>query len=425
MGALIRAYLVGLSAVLPLSTFGGEVPSSRPQSLAEVLELAKSRNPDTAAARKSWEAARAQILVSKSLPDPEFGLGYWGINSTTLNLGSAKERWYDISQTFPFPSKLHYRGKAASFEAGRQEALFRATEREILARVKEAYYMLLLADRSVEISKENVEILQKFARIAANKYGVGKTSQSDVLRAQVELSKANNRVVTAEQERETAQARLNALLDRRAEEPFGVLEEPTVAGSDLSYEELEKIALKERPEVQAVNQEVFRVQAQVSEAKAEYWPDLAVQYSWRTLEEGPSDSTVMFKVNVPLWFWKQKSQVDSLKSERGWADATLRSAVASTRSDVKEFLVHVQTARRLVELYRTTLLPQVEQSLRVAEAAYQSDRIDFLNLLDSDRALIDVRLEYYRSLAQYGSGMAHLERVLGVDLSSVKGNSHE
>jgi outer membrane protein TolC len=76
-----------------------------------------------------------------------------------------------------------------------------------------------------------------------------------------------------------------------------------------------------------------------------------------------------------------------------------------------------------VELYRTTLLPQAEQSLRVAEAAYQSDRIDFLNLLDSDRTLVDFRLEYFRNLAEYGKNVAHLERALGVDLAEIPGGA--
>ena len=98
------------------------------------------------------------------------------------------------------------------------------------------------------------------------------------------------------------------------------------------------------------------------------------------------------------------------------ADAMLRSATTMTKYEIKEFLGHVQTSRRLVDLYKTTILPQAEQSLEVTESAYQSGRIGFLELLDSERALINFQLEYYKYLSDYGRNLAHLERAVGKEL---------
>ncbi|HLG18840.1 MAG TPA: TolC family protein [Bdellovibrionota bacterium] len=424
-GALLSLFVwvgVPMLSLGPSADANADAPP--PAALRDVLEIAKQRNPEIAAAQKRWESARAQISVARSIPDLEFGVEYEGINQNTFDFGSAMETWYRVGQTIPFPSKLVYKGRAASFAAQREEAAYRTAERDVFARVKESYYALMFADRSVQISKENVEILRKFTRIAASRYGVGKTSQSDVLRAQVELSKANNMVVTLEQELQTVQARLNALLDRKPNDPFGPLEEPRVLPLNKTYAEMESIALKERPEIRGAQRELEKMQAEVGAMKSEFLPDLQIEYGWRDYGgslQAQNDSSVLFKLNVPLWFWRQKSQVSSAQSERQRAAEMLRGAQAATRSEIQEFFVHVDTARRLVELYLTTLLPQAEQSLRVAEAAYQSDRVDFLNLLDSDRTLIDFRLEYYRYLAEYGRGTAHLERVLGVDSDEFTG----
>ena len=144
-----------------------------------------------------------------------------------------------------------------------------------------------------------------------------------------------------------------------------------------------------------------------------------VQYSWRRVEGQRMDAIAMFKLNIPLWFWRQRSIVQSVASGKEHADAMLRSVKAAARYEVKTYLVHVETSRRLVDLYRTTVLPQAEQSLKVAEAAYQSDRIGFLELLDSQRALVDFELEYYEYIKEYGTNLSALERVVGVDLVSV------
>lgn len=406
--------LMLLSAALPATYAQGSAAALT--TLAQVLDLAKEHNPDILAARKNWEAAQARVLAVKTLPDPQVGVEYWGFPRSSLNAGSASEKWYDVSQTFPFPGKLRLRGKAAAHAARREEELYLAAVRDVLAKVKEAYYDLLLADRATQIFTENTELMRKFAKITEAKYAVSKAPQSDVLRSQVELSKMINMLVTISQERETALARLNAVLDRHPEDSLGAPQEPPSIPFDYSFSDLERMALESRPEIHAASHHVDHMKAELAVSKADYLPDTMIQYTWRTMEGRRPDAVAMFKLNIPLWFWRQGSVVKSVKRGKEHADAMLRSARTMTRYEVKEFLVHVQTSRRLIELYKTTVIPQAEQLLRVTEAGYQSDRAGFLELLDSERALIEFKLEYYKSLSQYGTNLAHLERVVGTDL---------
>lgn len=401
-------------------TLQAESISTTPVTLNEILEIARKQNPELLAALSRWESARAKVLATKSWPDPQVGVEFWGFSRSGLNVGSAQEKWYDISQTIPFPGKLRLRGQAAHHEARREEGNYHTVEREIIAKAKEAYYQLLYANRSYQIYKGNVEIIRKFSKIAESKYAVGKASQSDVLRAQVELSKMLNMLVTMQQDQEIAQAKLNALLDRPLEELVGDPQEPSLEPFDYTYSDLEKIALENRPEIQAASHHLDHMKAELLAMKADYLPDTMVQYTIRTMEGRESDAIAFFKFNLPfVWFWRQGSLVKSTRNEKSHAEAMLRSIRTMTRYAIKEFLVHVQTSKRVVDLYKTSVIPQAEQSLKVAEAGYQSDKIDFLALLDSQRALVDFQIDYYKYLSDYGTNLAHLERILGKDFLEV------
>ena len=91
--------------------------------------------------------------------------------------------------------------------------------------------------------------------------------------------------------------------------------------------------------------------------------------------------------------------------------------------EIKEACVQVKTSKSLVDLYRSSILPKAEQTVQVSQAGYQTDKIDFLMLLDSQRSLLEFQLEYEQAKADYDKGLAELERSVGKDLlrhSSVK-----
>ncbi len=69
-----------------------------------------------------------------------------------------------------------------------------------------------------------------------------------------------------------------------------------------------------------------------------------------------------------------------------------------------------------MELYRTTVLPQAEQTLEAAQAGYRTDRADFLDLIDAERTLLDYQLEYIRALVRLEQQRAALEHVIGQSL---------
>jgi outer membrane protein TolC len=85
--------------------------------------------------------------------------------------------------------------------------------------------------------------------------------------------------------------------------------------------------------------------------------------------------------------------------------------------EVKDFLAKIEAAEKMITLYKTTVLPQAQQTLESARIGYQAGKAEFLTLLDAERAVKDFQLAYYRALAESEQRIADLERAVGADLN--------
>jgi len=203
------------------------------------------------------------------------------------------------------------------------------------------------------------------------------------------------------------------------------IEELTVSLKDL-YAKAKEVS----PDLSILKYKIERDKAAYKLAKKQYFPDFTFGFNYTFINDMPSsvmssplgesrDSyTGTLSMNVPIF---QKSKHDAGVRE---ANARLKSSKMAYKNrenltlfEVKDFHFKVQTAERLVKLYRDSIIPQAKQSLKAAESGYQSGQVDFLNLIDSQRVLLDFNLAFYRAVADFGTNIAGLERVVGVELS--------
>jgi cobalt-zinc-cadmium efflux system outer membrane protein len=194
-------------------------------ALPDLIQEVLARNPELAAARKQWEAATNRIAQARSLDDPILSVQLWNVPQP-FKATQADNTIFGFSQNLPFPGKLALKGDVASRSADMTEQAIRAKERELIARLKQAYYDLFLAQKTIQIHHEQVELLRQFVEIANAKFRAGKGSQADVLKAQVELSLLQQQLPVLEQRRKTAGAMLNTLLDRDSASPLGLAQDP-------------------------------------------------------------------------------------------------------------------------------------------------------------------------------------------------------
>jgi len=374
--------------------------------LQELLEEVRLYNPEIQAQRALFEAAQARISSMRHVMDPMIGIEF------VQNM-----RMYSVTQQLPFPTKLSTLSKFASTEAEQYENLYKRKEQEIINKVKKGYAQLFLIHKKIETVEQSVAFLKQFFHIASQKYAVGKANQTDVLRAQVELAKAENDLLMFGDERKIVEARLNTLLNRDIEGEFGVPHEIDTSIITLEMSELFELTKENQPGLKAFDQMLKKAEVMVSVAKQTYLPDFTLKFTQQEMNHRFTDRRFMVGFTVPLWFWgKQNEMVREMEANLKMAKANYQATENMVLLAVREAKVKVDNNQRTKALYRNSIIPQATANLRSALTAYEANQADFLNLLESEKTLIQSELEYRRAQADFFTAVGDLEEAVGVDI---------
>ncbi|ALA58055.1 TolC family protein [Nitrospira moscoviensis] len=409
---------VTASVVFASVTFAEDQLALKTLDLSGVIAEALARNPEIQAARQQWEAASKRVTQARSLDDPNLSVQWWNAPES-FNLGRAQNTIIGLAQKFPFPGKLALKEEIATRSAEMTEQALRARERDLTARVKQAYYDLFFAHKAIQIHHEQVDLLKQFLEIATAKFRTGKGTQVDVLKAQVELSTLYQRLPVLEQQRDTAQAKLNTLLDRDPRFPLGSPQGPHEGRFDKDLEELYQIATTARPELKAAELAVRRNEQSRALARRQYYPDFNVAVQRFQNFQANDGFGAVVSVNVPFAFWT-KPRYDAAVHEAAAGIAAARADLHTlenlTRFQIRDLVARVRASWEVAVLYRTTVVPQAEQSVEAARAGYRTGRTSFLDLIEADRALRDFQLAYWRALVDRESRLAEVVQVVGTEL---------
>ena len=386
--------------------------------LPELIQEVLARNPELAAARKQWEAATNRITPARSLDDPILSVQLWNFPQT-FNVTQTGNSIFGLSQNLPFPGKLALKGNVASRSADMTEQAIRAKERELVSRLKQTYYDLFLAQKAIQIHHEQIDLLKQFFEIANAKFRAGKGSQADVLKAQVELSLLSQHRPVLEQRRETAGAMLNTLLDRETSAPLGIAQEPSQLPIEAPLDDLHGFALNDRPELKAAELDVQRSEQSHALAERQYYPDFNVSFRRFQNFQANDGFGAYVAMSIPFAFWT-KPKYDAGVQEAAAVVAVARAQQHTlenlTRFQINDLLAKLQATDQVTTLYRTTILPQAEQSLESARVGYRAGKGGFLDLIDTQRAWRGFQLEYFKALVDRQHRLAELEQVVGITL---------
>jgi cobalt-zinc-cadmium efflux system outer membrane protein len=394
--------------------------------LPDLIEEGINNNPDLLASYQNWQADLAKIPQAGALPDPQLSLNLLNlpVNTFDFNQEPMTGKQIALMQMFPFPGKQGLREDIAKSAADISRDKNLELKNQLIKNIKQTYYDIFFIDQSLETVQKNRGVLQDFIRIAQSKYSVGKGLQQDVLKAQVEFSKLEDKSITLTQKRQAATARLNALLNRPAGTPLGKTIVPEADSLNLDLSHLQTLADKNRPLLQAWSSMFQQSAKKVSLAKKEYLPDfkLGIAYTQRDkLENGMGGIDYLsglFSVDIPLYFWrKQNKKVEETRYNQDMVQQSYRNVQNQVYADLDKSLSDVEKNYRLLELYKSGIIPQATQSLNAAIAGYQTNKVDFLTLLNNQLTLFNFELDYYRFLSDYRKGIADLEAATGVKLT--------
>ncbi|MFH0731683.1 MAG: TolC family protein [Candidatus Omnitrophota bacterium] len=394
--------------------------ADEPDNLATLIDEAVRNNPEIIASKNRYEAAKNKIPQASSLNNPEFEFKYDKINASmdaVMEGDTAPMRTYAVSQDVPFLSKLLTRAQIAQKEAQIAYSEYREKERRIISSVKSLYSELAFVYKSIDITKENKLLLEQLASSASAQYSLGKTSQQDALKAHVEIARMDNELLMLEQKRQAKQARLDILLNKDPSFELGPIASSGETELKYTLDELNKITLEKRPELMASHLAVERAKKIYSLAKQEYLPDFTVKYESMERDGRLTDWAGMVGISIPLWFWQKESfNVSQMKNELKAMEAEYQDKKNTVLLEVKDAYSKAEAYKKLATLYKTSFIPQAEQAFKSASVGYEANTIDFLNLLDSQRTLLEFKLDYYMATVEHEAALAELEMAVGIDL---------
>ncbi len=393
-------------------------PAAIPR-LQELIEQALENNPEIKAMQRRFDRVRARIPQAKSLDEPMLSVGYMG-NLTPFTLQTddpSSGRTISISQDLPFPGKRSLRGKLASSEADAEWWGFEQTRRNVVAEVKDAYFDLYYLTKAIGVVTKTRILLEQFTKIAEVRYSVGKGIQQDVLKAQVEFSKLIEQQTILEQRKTIAETRLNSLLYREPESAVGTPDELKPRDFPYSLAQLNETAVANYPHLKAQRRKIEGAQYAIQLAKKEFYPDFSVGFTYVNRPAMPEMYGLTVGIKIPVFYaQKQRPALTEATASFEAEKRSLENTTTVLMFKIRDKYLAQTTAKRLVSLYSTTIVPQSSLSLESAIAGYEVGKVDFLTLLDNLVTLLNYELSYYEQLSNEEKAVAALEPLVGVTL---------
>lgn len=403
--------VVALSLLLVVSSEAQAEQESPPLSLPDLVREAQDHNPEIQMAARALEAKKARVPQAAALADPVLMYGVVNegrpIPFQTIGERDFSEAYVGVSQDLPFPAKRRLRREAAQQEVEAAQAAYEGVRRRVSAEVAEAYYDLYSVHAALDVVDESARLLDQLIKVAHTRLQVGQTSQQDLLDAEVEVSRLEERRTELHARRAILEERLRSLLYRGTAEAFG--RPATIVPTPLPGPLADLLA---RVEGSPVVAEKARLVAQADRltdlAKRDRKPDFSVAFTYHN--RGGLDPMYSFggTVTLPNLHGRQGHAVEEAAATLGGARSAADMARAEVRYAVTEAYQTASSAERLLRLYDEGILRQARLSIESALAQYRVGKVEFLTLITSWRRLLDYDLTYQEQLAAHEKALARL-----------------
>ncbi len=430
-------------------------------TLSDFLAYAAFHNAGLEAAFNRWKAELERIEQVTALPDPRFTYRYF-IREVETRVGPQRQA-FGLAQTFPWFEKLALKGDIATEAAAVARQVYEAEKLALFHAVQDAYYELYYLGRALDVVEENLRLVKHLETVARTRYKTAAASHPDVIRAQVELGKLEDRLAALTDLRTPLVAKLNAALNGPSHQDVPFPDSIPEAQITATDDEMLQWLAEANPDLCSLDHEAEKTRLAIDLARQDYYPDftLGVDYTdvgspprsnpqglsnpaalrsvsrlgggtgdlidlysiGRSFQPGqrPNDAgqdiwMVSLSMTLPIWHGKYAAGQREARARHLAAIAARRQRHNDLVVDLQQILYRYRDAERKIDLYGATLLPKARQSLRSTEASFRTGQSGFLDLIDAERTLLEFELSYERALTNRAQRLAQLEKIVGRSL---------
>lgn len=399
--------VVACAIAVPLLTASDTIEPFQTQtltSLEDYLRQAQIANPQLKAFERRYDAAMQRIPQVSALPDPMFQITSF-VESVQTRTGP-QENVLMFSQRIPWFGKLSSREAAASADAEALWYAYQSQQLMVARTVSLGFYEYGYTEEAIRLTRENRDLLRELEPIVEEKVHAGGEINA-LLRLKVEIGIIDDRLQSLTQKRVAQSAKLSELLAL----PETILlawpkwEAPEPAS--LNGPTLIQAIRASNPELQMLERKVASAEARREIARLESYPDITFGINYiqvgdpevnpMTPDAGNDPWGATVAMNIPIWFEKyDAARAEALASKRA-TEYEYENRYNALRAELSASLALLEDANRRLALYGEELLGLAEQAVENTRESYQNGRTEILEVIDSERSLLDLQLLYWRA----------------------------
>lgn len=412
--AIARSFALCAGVSLCTSAAAQELPI--PLRLADVVRIAAQKRAEIVAAGARARAAAQRPAIVGALEDPMISPSIDHYPFKMME-DAPSQRRYDwslgIEQRFPLSNIRGQRRRAAQAEARRVEADVHRVRLDVILEAQLAFFMLRERRAITGVLDEQLGWARQMVAAASARYAGGKGSQADVLRAEVEVARAEGAKRALKAEIGAAEAMLNVSLGRPASASIGDIEHQVRSEEPPAADTLLASAFATRPELKMGASEVERSGADIEVMRAMYRPMATLRVGpSSTMAEG-SGAMIMIGISVPIWRERLHAGLAEAQAMQSMAQADLEAMRRMIEGEAVAARESVIAARARADALRREVVPRARMAVESALATYSAGRVTLVSVIEAARALWDTRSELVMADTALANAWARLERATG------------
>jgi outer membrane protein TolC len=386
------------------------------------LVIAAENNPGLQAKFSEYMAALEKVPQVGSLPDPVIAFGYF-IQPVETRVGPQKAR-FSASQMFPWFGTLGAKEDVATEMAKAKYEVFEEAKSKLFFNVKATWYNLYFTQRAISISRDNIDILNTFQKLAIVNIESEKASAVDELRVEMEILDLENQLLLLLDNFKTQKIAFNNLLNVDESSEIGIpdLLENIVINLDRQAL-LDSIRMNNHQVLQLEFQEASYENQQIAARKMGN-PNFSIGIDYVMIGESSNemlsasesgkDAIVlpMVSITIPLYRKKYTSMVKEAVFMQEAVQYQKADKINVLETIYEKANAEYQDSQRRIDLH-TKQLYLAQKSLRILESEYASVGTDFVEILRMERQVLMHSLELEKSRSDLYASVAFINYLMG------------
>jgi len=415
---MIPLRIIVLCMVQALMDFGdlygaaaGELRTA-PYSLSEILTLALTHSPVMTGAEATLESSQGQRVAAGAYVNPTVtGSAGRGAIRDPSNGVSISERTITVEQPLEWPEMRAARQRAADAGLAGAQAGIEEARVEVTGDVKAAFFQLLLAQQDAELTEENLKAVEEFVGLIRARVETKESPRFELVKATVELQKAQKDLARAENALLVVRAGLNRVTGKALGDQFSIQGEFEAVKRGLDLRALIEQALDRHPALRRQEKAVEQAQFTLEQERAARMPNVSVIGQYHR-EAGDEALAAGLKVPLPIWYRRQ-GEIGAAMGAHHRAQADRTRAQHDLEQAVTQYFQEMKTAERQIEVFEKGLLYQAKEALDIAHFSFRNGVASLLEVIDAQRVHRQTLLEFSQARADYSLAFARLERAVG------------